>query len=610
MEACIAAIIPDVNPDANRAPYPTRFPPLALLVLLMAVSGGLPAALAAPASDPASDQGTDTAPVAEPAAEPAFTPDPGTEALIRAGEQALEQQDLFAAAQAFAAAAQVSPDVLVAERATQFTFGTGFDALAEQTARRWAVLAPENPLPRELLGRLKVRRHAVDAATADLLAALGPGEPRRDEVYLALASDLSAEDNATLVTRALSRLTALDPLAPGLQLALGTAALRSGDYELALGAGAAAAADDPEWPEPQLLMARALAGLGRDEEALAKAAAISAANTEANTKASTEDRPNPLIALEYARLLADAGKVAEARAKLAALSVQYGDRPEINRTLAFLDLASGDLEAADRRLDALDDAGPDRFEAFYYRAQIAAQRGDTEAARRFYERISSGPYLLPAQFAIADSLARSGAAEDAVLQLTRFAQDHPAQAFDVLEYKGQLLQALKRPDDALAVYGEALQYKPTAVAVLLSRGALLEQQGQLTGALADLQAAAEVAPEDPVAANAYGYLLATRTSQSRKAWRYVRRAYEIQPRSAAIQDSVGWTLFKLGRTEEARSHLEEALDRMPDPEIASHLAAVLWKLGDRDAATDLLWSAATAYPDSQPVRDTAERLLD
>jgi hypothetical protein len=49
---------------------------------------------------------------------------------------------------------------------------------------------------------------------------------------------------------------------------------------------------------------------------------------------------------------------------------------------------------------------------------------------------------------------------------------------------------------------------------------------------------------------------------------------------------------------------------MPDPEIASHLAAVLWKLGDRDAANDLLWSAATAYPDSQPVRDTAERLLD
>jgi len=442
----------------------------------------------------------------------------------------------------------------------------------------------------------------VDAAAADLLAALGPGEPRRDEVYLALASDLSSEDNAGLVTRVMSRLAALDPLAPGLQLALGTAALRSGDYDLALGAGVAAAADDPEWPEPQLLMARALAATGRNDDALAKAAAIAAASAAAT--------PNPLIDLEYARLLADAGKLAEAREKLAALTVQYGDRPEINRTLAFLDLASGDLEAADRRLDALDDTGPDRFESFYYRALIAAQRGDAETARRFYDRISSGPYLVTAQLATAESLARADSAEQAVEQLTRFGQDHPAQAFEVLEFKAQLLQLLKRPDDALAVYGEALQYKPAAVSVLLSRGALLEQQGRLPEALADLQTAVEVAPEDAVAANAYGYLLATRTGQSRKAWRYVRRAYEIQPRSAAIQDSVGWTLFKLGRAEEARSHLEEALDRMPDPEIASHLAVVWWKLGDRDAATDLLLSAAVAFPDSQPVRETAERLLD
>ncbi len=555
----------------------------------MSVSGGLRTTVAASTPDPATDQG------AEALNPEALTP----EALISAGELALEQREIFAAAQAFAAAAEASTEVAVAERATQFTFGAGFDALAEQTARRWSTLAPDNPLPRELLGRLELRRHAVDEAAADLVAALGPGEPRRDEVYLALAADLSSEDNASLVTRVMSRLAALDPLAPGLQLALGTAALRSGDYDLALGAGAAAAADDPEWPEPQLLIARALAATGRDDDALAKAAAIRAA-----------DPPNPLIDLEYARLLADAGRMAEAREKLAALTVQYGDRPEINRTLAFLDLASGDLEAADRRLDVQDDTGPDRFESFYYRALIAAQRGDAETARRLYARISSGPYLVPAQLAIADSLARADSAEQAVEQLTRFGQDHPAQAFEVLEFKAQLLQLLKRPDDALAVYGEALQYKPAAVSVLLSRGALLEQQKRLPEALADLQTAVEVAPEDAVAANAYGYLLATRTGQSRKAWRYVRRAYEIQPGSAAIQDSVGWTLFQLGRTEEARSHLEEALDRMPDPEIASHLAAVWWKLGDRDAATDLLLSAAVAFPDSQPVRETAERLLD
>jgi len=522
---------------------------------------------------------------------------PTPDELLRDAEVALGNRDLPGAAAAFVAAAEASPDVTLAERATQFTFGAGFDALAERAVNRWVELAPDNPLPREVLGRLKLRRHAVDDAIADLLAALGPGEPRRDEVYLALAADLSAEDNAGLITRALARLTALDPLAPGLQLALGTAALRSGDYDLAMGAAETAAMDDPDWPEPQLLMARALAAAGREEEALAKAEAIRAS------------APNPLIDLEYARLLADVGKVDQAREKLAELTTRFGDRPEINRTLAFLDLEAGDLDAADQRFDALDDAGADRFESFYYRGQIAAGRADPDGARRYFGRISSGPYLVPAQLSMAESLVRAGEAGQAVEILTRFGLDHPAQAFDVLEYKAQILQVMKRPDEALAVYGEALSYKPTAISVLLARGALLEQEGRIREALADLEQAVEIAPDDPMTTNAYGYILANRTRQARKAWGYVRRAYEIQPDSAAIQDSVGWTLFKLGRTEEARSHLEEALDRLPDPEIASHLADVLWQLGDRDTATDLLVSAATAFPDSKPVRDTADRLL-
>ena len=523
---------------------------------------------------------------------------PTVEEFLGDAEVALGQRNLPAAAEAFTLAAEASPDVTVAERATQFVFGAGFDALAERTVSRWVTLAPENPLPRELLGRLKLRRHAVDEATLDLLAALGPGEPRRDEVYLALAADLAGEDNAELVTRALARLTALDPLAPGLQLALGTAALRSGDHDLAIGAAETAALDDPDWAEPQLLIARAFAASGREEEALRTAAAL------------RKDTPNALVDLEYARLLADAGKFAEARELLGELTTRFGDRPEIERTMAFLDLAAGELDAADQRFDGLDDAGTDRFEAFYYRAQIASERGDADGARRLFGRISSGPYLVPAQLALATSLVRAEKSGEAVELLTLFGVDHPAQAFEVLEYKAQVLQLMDRPDDALAVYGEALQFKPTSVPVLLSRGALLEQEGRIREALADLERAVTIAPEDPTAANAYGYILANRTRQSRKAWGYVRRAYEIQPDSAAIQDSVGWTLFKLGRVEEARSHLEEANDRQPDPEISSHLADVLWKLGERDVATDLLRSAAVAFPASKPVLETAERLLD
>lgn len=511
-------------------------------------------------------------------------------------ELALERREFATAARELTAAALLSDDPGVADRAARFTFGVGFDGYAEQVMAHWVTLAPGNPLPHELLGRLKLRRHALDAAVVDLAAALGPGEPRRDEIYLALAADLASEDNARLVTRALARLAAQDPLAPGLQLGLGNAALRSGDYELALAAAASAASDDPEWLEPRLLRARALAGIGRHQEAQDELAALG------------ELTGNPLVSLEAARLLATAGDPDEARRRLAALEQQYGARPEIVRTLALLALGDGDLDAADERFDALDSEGPERFEAFYYRGQIAARRGDGEAARAYFARISSGSYLVPAQLSIAETLARDGDPAAAVLHLKSFARDYPTQAFASLEFRAQLEQQLDRTTEALATYTEALEYKPSAISILMARGAVLDQLGRIEEALADLKLAVTIAPDDATALNAYGYTLANRTRRSREAWRYVRLAYEMEPGNAAIQDSVGWTLFRLRRPGEARSHLEEAYQRLPDPEVASHLAEVSWALGDRAAARELLREAEQTWPDSEIVQDTVRRL--
>jgi tetratricopeptide (TPR) repeat protein len=516
---------------------------------------------------------------------------------LQLAEKALQDRDLITAARELSVAAVLSDDVALVERATQFTLGVGFDALAERAAERWTVLAPDNQIAHAILGRLQLRRHAVDAAAASFDIALGAAEPRRDEVYLALASDLGTEANAQLVTRLLARLAAQDPLAPGLQLALGTAALRSGNFELALAAGERAARDDPGWTEPQLLVARTLIATGQTDEGLQRVGALVA-----------EDE-DPLSDLAYTRLLADAGRTDEARARLDGLVARYGERTEISRTLAFMDLAAGDLDAADRRFEALDPTGQERFESFYYRALIAMQKGDAEAARRYYQRISSGPYLVPAQLAIAESYRREEKPESAIEGLVTFGNDHPAQAWEVFRYQAELLQLAGRSAEALAVYDKALEYKPASIETLLARSALLEQLDRVDAALADLELAVRIAPDDAVVLNAYGYILANRTHQSRAAWIHVRRALELAPHNPPILDSVGWALFRLGRYEEARSYLEEAYALLQDPELASHLAEIYWKLGERERARELLTATLAAWPDSKPAQQTAARLL-
>jgi Tfp pilus assembly protein PilF len=56
------------------------------------------------------------------------------------------------------------------------------------------------------------------------------------------------------------------------------------------------------------------------------------------------------------------------------------------------------------------------------------------------------------------------------------------------------------------------------------------------------------------------------------------------PGNAAIIDSYGWVLYRLGRNAEALVQLRRAFSLQKDAEIAAHLGEVSWVAGDHDAA--------------------------
>ncbi len=521
------------------------------------------------------------------------------QAHVEAAEAALERDDYAVAAAELVRAAEQSDEVALAGRATQFAVGTGYDAWAERAAQRWTALSPQDPRPRELLGRIYLRRHDVDGAVAEWTAALSATDPLRDDVYLRLAEVLAAGESPRLVTRALARLTALDPLSPGLQFALAGAAHRSGQVDLALAALDVAEIGSPDWIEPRLLRAQVIAGLGRLDEALALLDALA-------VEAAAADEALP-VALLRARLLLAGGRADEADAVLDALAPDDGDDPlpDLSRTRAMVALARGRIGEAVASLRDLAGQAAHQGEALYYLGELAASRGEDEAALRFWRRVAPGPWLLPARLAVADRLP----AEEAIDELAALARAQPAEAWRIQPYRARLLQRLQQPAQALAALDEAVLQRPDAIETRLARGMLLEESGRIDEALADLAHAAAIAPDDAIAINAYGYTLLNRKRRAREAWPLIRRALALEPDSAPIQDSMGWVLFHLGEPALARSYLEVAWAALPDAEIASHLAEVYWRLGDRASARDLLHAALLAQPDSRPARDTARRLL-
>jgi len=138
---------------------------------------------------------------------------------------------------------------------------------------------------------------------------------------------------------------------------------------------------------------------------------------------------------------------------------------------------------------------------------------------------------------------------------------------------------------------------------------VLDQDGQLNDAIDVMERAVAVAPVNASALNTLGYTLTNRTSRHREGYILIRRALGIEPDSPAIIDSMGWTLFRRGRLEEARSYLELAYSLLDDPEVVAHLGEVLWRMGEQERARDLWDRSFVANPDSEPLKETRARFL-
>ena len=450
-----------------------------------------------------------------------------------------------------------------------------------------------------------MRRNDVDAATAALDRALGPAAGRTDADYEGLSDELGEEENAEGVTRVLSRVTANSPESPALRMTLATAALRSGDFDLAIDSAQRAIGKAPGpdaggdfTDEANALIGRALLSRGDTDAALDHMAR------------QVEARPSLDLTLEYARLLAAADRQTEAicpdRRCGKAFRRGSGGAPAAGAHRVRYRRHEGGVGRV--RQSARGKTNTRTRAVFTWpRSSMKQQRFDQ--ALQLFARIQEAPYLLPAQDAMARIAEASGDTQSAMQLLTGLAKRRPELAFDVARYRAAMLQRMGQDQEALAIFDDILTYRPDDVNVLLARGALLEKMNRLDPALADMERAVTLMPDNAVAVNALGYTLANRTHRYPEAYRLIRRALEREPESAAIIDSYGWVLYRQGRLAEARSYLQLANSQLPDPEVAAHLGEVMWKQGDQDAARQLWTDALEKDPGSQPLKDTMARFV-
>ena len=191
--------------------------------------------------------------------------------------------------------------------------------------------------------------------------------------------------------------------------------------------------------------------------------------------------------------------------------------------------------------------------------------------------------------------------------LDGFAEESPNNAVEVVALKAQLLISLGRYEEGLGLYEQAIEYRPENQGLVLGRADLLLRTGKLDEAIAQYRSAKKRWPDSAMVLNALGYVLADNTEEFVEAEKLIRKALEFDPQSAAIIDSHGWVLYKLGRHEDGLAELQRAYDRMKDPEVASHIVEVLAELDRRDEAIDVLERAEKQDPDSEMLKSVRKR---
>jgi Flp pilus assembly protein TadD len=124
----------------------------------------------------------------------------------------------------------------------------------------------------------------------------------------------------------------------------------------------------------------------------------------------------------------------------------------------------------------------------------------------------------------------------------------------------------------------------------------------------DLKRILELDPDNTNALNAWGYTLADRGERLDEAHTLIRRALEQSPDNPYILDSLGWVLYRKGDLAGAERYLRQALSLLPDVEVYAHLVQVLHALGRTDEARRVLAEALARTPHDARLRGVRDTL--
>ncbi len=401
-------------------------------------------------------------------------------------------------------------------------------------------------------------------------------------------------------------------------------AAAAGDWETAL-APAPAVQDAAEAAFARYFRARLLESRGRAEDALAELRAVTlqgaggrifqVAVAELLERQKRVDEAGVI----YRELIANGP--ADLRAEAGLARIEAGEAAPKLSTLregAAEALAAAAAVAARERMN--------EFAVLYLRLSLGIHPADEtrlvlaetlqaarleEAARAEYRRVArTDPQLYAeARRRLAASLAAADRHDDALAEARRAFEATPTDPASAYGLSAALAGADRHDEALILLSGPVLNTQRQPWPVRFQRGAVLEALGRYDEAEAELWAALQAQPNEPLILNYLGYLWVDHGTRVEQGAEMIARAVDAEPTSGHYQDSLGWARYRQGRFDEAVPLLELAVSLEPaNAEINDHLGDAYWRVG-REREARFQWSRVLVLDPTAERRETVERKL-
>ena len=518
--------------------------------------------------------------------------------ILLTAELAGQRGQYDIALEGYLLAAKKTKDPRFSERAVMIAMYIKDNSRTNEALSLWLTQDPKNQSARKIATLMALRSGDKALALTHLNALLDFDQATFEGVLLEITTVLEKEEKQALVSDALDAMLIQHPNLAEIYFIQSLLAIQNKDRDLAEAKIKQALKYRPDWDKALLCQAQIAiyAGDLSEASALLKKALVKYPNN-----------------LKMSKMLAQVFiKDEHYKEALDLYHKMISNNPsdvesQFAEGLIYLQLNQEDeAEGVFKKLEGQDEW---KYQADFYLGKIKEKQGSYKKALEFYDKVSDGAFVFDASLSAISLLQRDKQVNEANARLSALQSKFPKQIVRLTLIQAELFSQQKNYEKSFEILSKALAENSNQKEYLYARALIAEHLGKLDVVEGDLNKILAIEPDNVETLNALGYSLLNNPSRYVDAEKFLKKALSWSPNEAVIIDSYGWLQFKLGNFSGALNYLQQAYDKQKEPEIAAHLAEVMWVSGKRDEAEKLVSRLIRENPADEYLKDVEKRIF-